>query len=168
MVPANFYRQSTASDLSAMAKRVGAKHLMLTQLIPPIGAHRHGPTRFRVSADGRDAIGLKSIWKMQWTSERPPLGARWQSAKIHLESAHRGNLMRPAVFDDIVVGIVCAECGECHRNPLRRLRDDREFICDNCGSKITLKNELLGADSQKFAKIMDYLRRSSDNPEMSH
>jgi DNA-directed RNA polymerase subunit RPC12/RpoP len=74
--------------------------------------------------------------------------------------------MRPA--DDIVVGIVCAECGECHRNPLRRLRDDREFICDNCGSKITLKNELLGADPQKFAKIMDHLRRFSDNPEKSH
>ena len=76
--------------------------------------------------------------------------------------------MRPAVFDDIVVGIVCAECGECHRNPLRRLRDDREFICDNCGSKITFKNELLGADSQKFAKIMDHLSRASHNPEKTH
>jgi DNA-directed RNA polymerase subunit RPC12/RpoP len=76
--------------------------------------------------------------------------------------------MRPAVFDGIVVGIVCAECGECHRNPLRRLRDDREFICDNCGLKITLKNELLGTDSQKFAKIRDHLRRPSDNPEKTH
>ena len=76
--------------------------------------------------------------------------------------------MRPAVFDDIVVGIVCAECGECHRNPLRRLSDDREFICDDCGSKITFKNELLGADFQKFAKIIDHLRRSSDKPDKTH
>ena len=38
-----FYRQSTASDVGAMAKRVGAKHLMLTHLIPMLGAERHGP-----------------------------------------------------------------------------------------------------------------------------
>lgn len=41
--PPIFYRQSTALDLGAMAKRVGAKHLMLTHLIPPIGAARQGP-----------------------------------------------------------------------------------------------------------------------------
>ena len=39
----NFFRQSTASDLGAMAKRAGAKHLMLTHMIPPIGAERQGP-----------------------------------------------------------------------------------------------------------------------------
>jgi ribonuclease Z len=38
-----FYRQSSASDLGAMAKRVGAKYLMLTHLIPPVGAERQGP-----------------------------------------------------------------------------------------------------------------------------
>jgi ribonuclease Z len=38
-----FYRQSTASDVGAMAKRAGAKHLMLTHLIPMLGAERHGP-----------------------------------------------------------------------------------------------------------------------------
>jgi ribonuclease Z len=43
MVPYGFYRQSTTSDLGAMAKRAGAKHLMLTHLIPPIGAERQGP-----------------------------------------------------------------------------------------------------------------------------
>ena len=42
-MPAPFYfRQSTASDLGAMAKRAGAKHLMLTHLIPPVGAERQG------------------------------------------------------------------------------------------------------------------------------
>jgi ribonuclease Z len=40
--PRLFYRWSTASDLGAMAKRVGAKHLMLTHLIPPLGAERQG------------------------------------------------------------------------------------------------------------------------------
>ena len=43
MPPPIFFRQSTAFDLGAMAKRAGAKHLMLTHLIPPIGTPRHGP-----------------------------------------------------------------------------------------------------------------------------
>ena len=38
-----FYRQSLASDLGAMARRTGAKHLMLTHLIPPLGVARAGP-----------------------------------------------------------------------------------------------------------------------------
>ena len=42
-MPAPFYyRQSTAADLGAMAQRAGAKHLMLTHLIPPVGAERQG------------------------------------------------------------------------------------------------------------------------------
>jgi ribonuclease Z len=41
--PYAYYRQSSASDLGAMAKRAGAKHLMLTHLIPPIGADRQEP-----------------------------------------------------------------------------------------------------------------------------
>jgi ribonuclease Z len=43
MPPLLFYRQSTASDLGAMAKRAGARYLMLTHLLPPIGAERQGP-----------------------------------------------------------------------------------------------------------------------------
>ncbi len=43
MPPALYYRQSTATDIGATAKRAGAKHLMLTHLIPPIGAERQGP-----------------------------------------------------------------------------------------------------------------------------
>ncbi len=38
-----YYRQSGVADLGAMAKRVGAKHLVLTHLAPPLGAVRHGP-----------------------------------------------------------------------------------------------------------------------------
>jgi ribonuclease Z len=42
-MPAPFYyRQSTSADLGAMAKRAGAKHLMLTHLIPPLGAKQQG------------------------------------------------------------------------------------------------------------------------------
>jgi ribonuclease Z len=37
-----FYRQSTAADLGAMAKRAGVKHLVLTHLIPPVGAASQG------------------------------------------------------------------------------------------------------------------------------
>ncbi len=38
-----YFRQSSASDLGAMAGRVGAAHLMLTHLIPPLGAINQGP-----------------------------------------------------------------------------------------------------------------------------
>jgi ribonuclease Z len=41
--PHAYYRQSNAFDLGALAKRTGAKHLMLTHLIPPLGADRQGP-----------------------------------------------------------------------------------------------------------------------------
>jgi ribonuclease Z len=43
MPPPVFYRQSAAPDLGAMAKRTGAKHLMLTHLAPQVGQARHGP-----------------------------------------------------------------------------------------------------------------------------
>ncbi len=43
MPPPFFFRQSMAKDLGAMAKRAGAKHLMLTHLIPPMGAAKQGP-----------------------------------------------------------------------------------------------------------------------------
>ena len=40
--PPIFHRQSTASDLGAMAQRTGAKHLVLTHLIPAPGAPTQG------------------------------------------------------------------------------------------------------------------------------
>jgi ribonuclease Z len=43
MFPYAYYRQSTALDVGAMAQRAGAKHLMLTHLIPPIGADEQYP-----------------------------------------------------------------------------------------------------------------------------
>ena len=43
MPPYAYYRQSTVSDLGGMAQRAGAKYLMLTHLIPPIGAHQQYP-----------------------------------------------------------------------------------------------------------------------------
>ena len=39
--PAIFFRQATAADLGAMAQRAGAKHLVLTHLIPAPGAAIH-------------------------------------------------------------------------------------------------------------------------------
>jgi ribonuclease Z len=38
-----YFRQSSAADLGAMARRAGARHLMLTHLIPAIGTTAHGP-----------------------------------------------------------------------------------------------------------------------------
>jgi ribonuclease Z len=60
MPPPAFYRQSGTSDLGAMAKRAGAKHLMLTHLAPQVGAPRHGPYRVPggplTEADYRKAV----------------------------------------------------------------------------------------------------------------
>ena len=41
--PPIYYRQSTASDLGALAQRAGVENLMLTHLIPPLGAPKQGP-----------------------------------------------------------------------------------------------------------------------------
>lgn len=41
--PPIYFRQSTASDLGGLAQRAGVKHLMLTHLIPPLGAKKQGP-----------------------------------------------------------------------------------------------------------------------------
>jgi ribonuclease Z len=43
MYPYAYYRQSTATDIGAMAQRDGAKYLMLTHLIPPLGADQQYP-----------------------------------------------------------------------------------------------------------------------------
>jgi ribonuclease Z len=42
MPPALYFRQSSATDIGAMAKRAGVKHVVLTHLIPMLGAARHG------------------------------------------------------------------------------------------------------------------------------
>jgi ribonuclease Z len=55
-----FYRQSLATDLGAMAKRVGARFLMLTHLAPALGTARHNrwdiPGGALTEADYRKAV----------------------------------------------------------------------------------------------------------------
>ncbi len=55
-----FYRQSLATDLGAMAKRAGAKYLMLTHLAPSLGTGRHNrwevPGGPLTEADYRKAV----------------------------------------------------------------------------------------------------------------
>jgi ribonuclease Z len=41
--PPIYFRQSTATDLGSLSDRAGVKTLMLTHLIPPMGAPRQGP-----------------------------------------------------------------------------------------------------------------------------
>ncbi|MEP3345344.1 MAG: MBL fold metallo-hydrolase [Litoreibacter sp.] len=48
--PPIFFRQSTSSDLAALAERAGVSNLMYTHLIPPLGAARQGP--FKVPGGG--------------------------------------------------------------------------------------------------------------------
>ena len=58
--PHAYFRQSNAFDLGALAKRAGVKYLMLTHMIPPLGAEKQGP--FKVpggpltEADYRKAV----------------------------------------------------------------------------------------------------------------
>lgn len=56
----SFYRQSLASDLGAMAKRAGARYLMLTHLAPSLGTARHNrwsvPGGALTEADYRKAV----------------------------------------------------------------------------------------------------------------
>lgn len=58
--PPIYYRQSNATDLGFLAKRAGVKHLMLTHLIPPVGAPRQGPYKLPKGAltddDYRSAV----------------------------------------------------------------------------------------------------------------
>ena len=65
MPPIVYYRQSGATDLGAMAKRVGAKHLMLTHLGPSIGAERQGiwkvPGGPLTEADFRKAVEISGF-----------------------------------------------------------------------------------------------------------
>ena len=60
MPPPIFYRQSLAPDLGAMAKRVGAKYLVLTHLGPSLGAAIHNrwkvPDGPLTEADYRSAV----------------------------------------------------------------------------------------------------------------
>lgn len=41
--PPIYFRQSTATDLGSLSQRANVGHLMLTHLIPPLGASRQGP-----------------------------------------------------------------------------------------------------------------------------
>jgi len=50
--PDLIHRQSAASYLGGLAQRVGAKFLMLTHLIPLVGADRQGPFKVPGGADG--------------------------------------------------------------------------------------------------------------------
>jgi len=60
MPPLIYYRQSNTSDLAALAKRAGAKYLVLTHLFPPIGAEIAGrwkiPGGALTEADYRKAV----------------------------------------------------------------------------------------------------------------
>lgn len=51
--PPIYFRQATATDLGAMAQRAGVANLVLSHLIPPVGAPRQGP--FKLPAPLSDA-----------------------------------------------------------------------------------------------------------------
>src|SRR3989441_3880319 len=81
--PPSFYRQSLATDLGAVAKRVGAKYLMLTHLAPSLGAVIHN--RWKVpggpltEADYRKAVeagGVNRTTIVRNHLATPPLPAQ--------------------------------------------------------------------------------------------
>jgi len=74
MYPYAYYRQTTVPDLGAMAQRAGAKYLMLTHLIPPIGAAQQYPFKvpgnplteadYRKAAQDGGCSPDKSLWEL--------------------------------------------------------------------------------------------------------
>jgi ribonuclease Z len=68
-----FFRQSTAGDLGALAQRAGAKHLVLTHLVPAPGADRQGAWKvpggaltdadYRKAAEGNGFTGNVVVGK---------------------------------------------------------------------------------------------------------
>jgi ribonuclease Z len=58
--PHAYFRQSNAFDLGALANRASAKYLMLTRMIPPLGADKQGPFKIPggplTRADYRTAV----------------------------------------------------------------------------------------------------------------
>ena len=75
--PPIYFRQSTATDLGAMAKRTGAKHLMLTHLIPPLGAKIRAPTPYRVAGCLKPTTNQRS--KKVATLAIPSLAQTWSA-----------------------------------------------------------------------------------------
>ena len=55
--PPIYYRQSTATDLGALADRAGVDHLMYPHLIPPLGAPRQGPYQLPGALTEDDYVG---------------------------------------------------------------------------------------------------------------
>ena len=54
-----YFRQSTVADLAAMAQRAGVRNLVLTHLIPPLGANQLGRYQLPAvltEADYRQAV----------------------------------------------------------------------------------------------------------------
>lgn len=56
--PPIYFRQSNAADLGALSKRAGVKNLMLTHLIPPMGAPKQGP--FPIPGGALDEAAYKA------------------------------------------------------------------------------------------------------------
>ena len=80
MPPLLFYRQSTASDLGAMAKRAGARYLMLTHLLPPIGAERQGP--WKILGGGLTEADYKKSVQESGVSGNTVIGADLASIRL--------------------------------------------------------------------------------------
>jgi ribonuclease Z len=80
--PHAYFRQSNALDLGAMAKRAGAKYLMLTHMIPPLGAEKQGPFKvpggplnemdYRKAAEDSGFVGKTIVGTDLATLRLPP------------------------------------------------------------------------------------------------
>ena len=64
-----YNRQSTVGDLGAMARRAGVKHLMLTHMIPPLGADQLG--RYKLPAITHQRSGSGKTIAQTGTTLRP-------------------------------------------------------------------------------------------------
>jgi ribonuclease Z len=82
----NYYRQSSASDLGALAERAGVKHLVFTHLIPALDTPAHGP--FEVPGGPLDASDFESAARASGFKGEVHVGEDLLTVRIPEDSLH--------------------------------------------------------------------------------
>ena len=93
--PPIYFRQATASDLGAMAARAGAKHLVLTHLIPAPGAAVH--IVWKVPGGGVSEADYSALGKGIGLFRRRHGGARSGARSTGERQDRRGRRIRRAI-----------------------------------------------------------------------
>ena len=131
--------------------------------------------RYRISPRTLRRSARREIYETKYETINIPV-EKWPSNSLnrayhanvnHVESDSGATQMSKAVFDDMIVDIICRTCGGSQPKSIGWLRVHQKLVCDDCGSATVLKNELR-LDFDQFAQTMLHLRRSSSNQGNFH